>query len=377
MWVVLSVRRLWGACLVPRTVSVCRFVWSGVGGNQEISTQEVNRATDAKLLGWLSTHASLHWLQNMGFTSVLVASAAPPLVSTPAPPKRRKYFTSEERRELEMALSAAVGPALCYPTSDGRLAFVVQLLRSRLGEAPPPNFIAIGAPPRGEDAKGAVAELRGSFEKALIEAGEERRLQAQKGDTSEPLIRMLANSLARQPAAQPRPKSAVAAAVTATAMANAADRAGARRLKLRLELAAAATAAALAFAAAAHAAPKPASGGGGESAATSTSAFSSSNHSSARSSSSAQSSSAYLASYSEEPQPGFRSIGVAGALCVAPPPIIITAPPPRLGSQSSPSVALSSPASAASIASGSAKGSARSSSSSLTSSFKVQPRPAA
>ena len=32
MWVVLSVRRLWGACLVPRTVSVCRFVWSGVGG---------------------------------------------------------------------------------------------------------------------------------------------------------------------------------------------------------------------------------------------------------------------------------------------------------------------------------------------------------
>ena len=32
MWVALSVRRLWGACLVPRTVSVCRFVWSGVGG---------------------------------------------------------------------------------------------------------------------------------------------------------------------------------------------------------------------------------------------------------------------------------------------------------------------------------------------------------
>ena len=27
---VLSVRRLWGACLVPRAVSVCRFVWSGV-----------------------------------------------------------------------------------------------------------------------------------------------------------------------------------------------------------------------------------------------------------------------------------------------------------------------------------------------------------
>ena len=32
MWVVLSVRRLWGAYLVPRAVSVCRFVWSGVGG---------------------------------------------------------------------------------------------------------------------------------------------------------------------------------------------------------------------------------------------------------------------------------------------------------------------------------------------------------
>ena len=34
MWVVLSVRRLWGACLVPRAVSVCRFVWSGVGGGR-------------------------------------------------------------------------------------------------------------------------------------------------------------------------------------------------------------------------------------------------------------------------------------------------------------------------------------------------------
>ena len=37
VWVVLSVRRLWGACLVPRAVSVCRFVWSGVGGTEELT----------------------------------------------------------------------------------------------------------------------------------------------------------------------------------------------------------------------------------------------------------------------------------------------------------------------------------------------------
>ena len=88
--------RIWGACLVPRAVSVCRFVWSGVGGdcteslNQYVYSQYTRSATrrrersasalknmvssnaDASLLGSSSTTPGI--IQRLAIASVFFAA---------------------------------------------------------------------------------------------------------------------------------------------------------------------------------------------------------------------------------------------------------------------------------------------------------------
>lgn len=238
--------------------------------------------------------------------AVLPPAAAPPAQQPPAAKKKHQktgaYFSAKERRELELALSAAVGPALCVPELADRLAFVGRMLRSRLrddGRAPIAYTAPLKVSPLHQE---RVNQMRNAFQAALIEVGVRRQQKGTRGGgasseddesymkstmtttasgtTAEaekspvvamtaaqrwlaartvadnphlPLLNEVADCIFQQALPPPRIPCATAATVTAKAMDKAQDRAVTRRLKMRLELATAATAAALAFAASAHA----------------------------------------------------------------------------------------------------------------------------
>jgi hypothetical protein len=112
-----------------------------------------------------------------------VPAAAPTSEETPDSTSAKyaklcPYYSTQERHELQLALSAAVGPALCVPDLAGRLAFVGRMLRSRLRDDSP-SPAAYSAPPKVSSVHlERVAEMRRAFQAALIEVGR-RRQQAQ------------------------------------------------------------------------------------------------------------------------------------------------------------------------------------------------------